>query len=209
MGDDSRKQTNRRYVSCAVVVVAYNGLPKVESRKGGVIGMTEILFRVKGPQGEAISNAAVLAAYPNETYLTGQTDSEGELRLELYRTDQKMKILVAGEGYLPLCTETVPENPQNVELEPSKDGRSGVLFTRSTGYIPGVSGRLNPHKDGYVYGDNIAINGRLAYPAVHFKIGEDLRLLDVYGVETTIRFIVAEGQFSLIEHTEPKAYKGE
>lgn len=191
------------------MVVAYNGLPKVESRKGGVIGMTEILFRVKGPQGEAISNAAVLAAYPNETYLTGQTDSEGELRLELYRTDQKMKILVAGEGYLPLCTETVPENPQNVELEPSKDGRSGVLFTRSTGYIPGVSGRLNPHKDGYVYGDNIAINGRLAYPAVHFKIGEDLRLLDVYGVETTIRFIVAEGQFSLIEHTEPKAYKGE
>ena len=84
-----------------------------------------------------------------------------------------------------------------------------LLFTRSTGYIPGITGRLNPHKDGYVYGDNIAINGQLAMPAAHFEIGEYLHLIDVYGVETTIRFLVVEGQFSLIEYTEPKAYAGE
>ena len=30
----------------------------------------------------------------------------------------------------------------------------------------------------------------------------------VYGVETTVRFLVVEGQFSLIEYTDPKAYAG-
>lgn len=171
--------------------------------------MPEVIIELKGTEGAAVPKAAVLAAFPNGTYVTGQTDAEGELRLDLYRIDQKMKILVAAEGYLPFCTETVPKNPQALELEPSKNGLRGVLFTRSTGYIPGVSGRLDPHKDGYVYGDNIAINGRLAHPAARFEIGEPLHLIDVYGVETTIRFIVVEGQFSLIEYTEPKAYGGE
>ncbi len=96
-----------------------------------------------------------------------------------------------------------------MELEPSKDDRKALLFIRSTGYIPGIEGRLNPHKDGYVYGDNIAINGKLAAPAAHFELGEPLHLLDVYGVETTIRFLVVGGQFSLIEYTEPTAYTGE
>ena len=45
--------------------------------------------------------------------------------------------------------------------------------------------------------------------AAHFTIGECLHLIDVYGVETTIRFLEVEGQFSLIEYTEPKAYSGE
>ena len=50
------------------------------------------------------------------------------------------------------------------------------------------------------------MNGRLAYPAAHFAIGECLHLIDVYGVETTIRFLEVEEEFSLIEYTEPKAY---
>ena len=72
-----------------------------------------------------------------------------------------------------------------------------------------LTGRLNPHKDEYVYGENIAINGQLAEPAAHFEIGEALHLIDIYGVETTIRFLVVEGQFSLIEYTDPKPYGGE
>ena len=74
--------------------------------------------------------------------------------------------------------------------------------------MPGIEGRLNPHKDGYVFGDNLAINGRVANPAAPFKIGESLHLIDVYGVETTIRFLVVEGEFSLIEYTEPRAFGG-
>ena len=173
--------------------------------------MTEVVFQAKEPRGEVVRGAAVLAAYPDGRYLTGQTDAEGECRLDLYRTDQEMKVLAAAEGHMPFHTTVVPGTSETVhmDLEPSKEARKAALFTRSTGYVPGISGRLNPHKDGYVFGDNIAINGRLANPAAHFEIGEALHLIDVYGVETTIRFLVVEGEFSLIEYTDPKAYGGE
>ena len=172
--------------------------------------MPEVVFQAKERGGEAVRGAAVLAAYPDGRYLTGHTNSEGECRLDLYRTDQEMKVLVAAEGHMPFHTKVVPETsePVRLELEPSTKERKAALFTRSTGYVPGIEGRLNPQKDGYVYGDNIAINGRLANPAAPFEIGESLHLIDVYGVETTIRFLVVEGEFSLIEFTEPKAFGG-
>ena len=173
--------------------------------------MTDVVFEVKDDRGMAVSGAAILAAYPDGRYRTGQTGGDGTCRLDLYRTDQQMKVLVAAEDYMPFHDTVVLGQRETValKLEPSEGERKAALFTRDAGYIPGVSGRLNPHKDGYVYGDNIAINGRLAHPAARFEIGEDLHLIDVYGVETTIRFLVVEGQFSLIEYTQPKAYGGE
>lgn len=173
--------------------------------------MADVIFQIKTQDGATVQKAEVLAAYPDGRYRTGLTDSDGRCRLNLYRVDQKMKVLIAAEGHLPFHTTVVPGESGLVplELEPSKDDRKALLFTRSTGYIPGIEGRLNPHKDGYVYCDNIAINGKLATPAAHFELGKPLHLLDVYGVETTIRFLVVEGQFSLIEYTEPKAYAGE
>ena len=122
-----------------------------------------------------------------------------------------MKFLVAAEGHLPFHDSVVPGKSETIPLKliPSTKERKAVLFTRSTGYIPGITGRLDPHQDGYVYGENIAINGRLANPAARFEIGKALHLIDVYGVETTIRFLVVEGQFSLIEYTDPKPYGGE
>ena len=173
--------------------------------------MPDVIFEINGSQGEPIQGAAVLAAYPSGVSVRGQTNVKGECPLHLYRTDQDMTVLVAAEGYLPFHTILMTGDSARVhlKLEPSKEGRKAMLFDKSTGYIPGIEGRLNPHKDGYVYGDNIAINGRLATPAAHFKIGEPLHLVDVYGVETTIRFLVVEGQFSLIEYTEPTAYAGE
>ena len=153
----------------------------------------------------------MLVAYPNGTYLTGESDAKGECRLDLYRTDQEMKVLVAADDHLPFHETLVPEKQETIPLtlEPSTKRRKSLLFTSSAGYIPGISGRLNPHKDGYVYGDNLAINGQLATPAAHFVIGEPISIIDVYGVETTIRFLVVEGQFSLIEYTEPESYEGE
>ena len=172
--------------------------------------MADVAFEIKTNEGAAVRGAAVLAAYPDGRYITGQTDADGKCRLNLYRTDQEMKVLVAADSHLPFHKAIIPGESEivSVELAPSKDDRKALLFTRSTGYIPGIEGRLNPHKDGYVYGDNIAINGRLATPAAHFTKGERLHLIDVYGVETTIRFLEVEGQFSLIEYIEPKAYSG-
>ena len=151
-----------------------------------------------------------LVAYPNGTRRTGQTDAQGEWRLDLYRTDHRLTFLAAAPGYLPLA-DTVPPKPGptvTYRLKDSTDGREGLLFTAGTGSIPGIEGRLNPINDDgslYLYTDNIAINGSVLHPAP-LKIGEDLHLMDVYGVETTIRFLVLTSQFSLIEYTKPQAY---
>ncbi len=172
--------------------------------------MADVVFQIKAHGGAPVKGAAVLVAYPDGRYLTGQTHADGKFQVDLYRTDQAMKVLVAAEGHLPYC-QTLSKISEivSIGLEPSKDDRKAVLFIKNTGYIPGITGRLNPDKDGYVYADNIAINGRLAIPAVHFKLGEALHLIDVYGVETTIWFLAVEGQYSLIEYTEPKAHAGE
>lgn len=173
--------------------------------------MSGFLLETKSSEGAPVTGAAVLVAYPNGTYLTGTTDANGECWFSLYRTDQPMTVLAAAPGYLPYKTTIRPQVAEAVllDLVPSKDDRRSLLFTKSTGYIPGVEGRLNPHKDGYVYAENIAINGRLATPAIHFDLEEPLHLIDVFGVETTVRFLEVEGQFSLLEYTEPKAFAGE
>ena len=172
--------------------------------------MTDLTLEIRAQGGALVHGASLVAAYPNGTYLTGRTGADGKCRLKLYRADQKMTVLVAADGYLPFHTTVVPAESSvvSLEIETSKDDRKGLLFTRRTGYIPGISGCINPDKEGYVYGDNIAINGQLATPAAQFKIGECLHLIDVYGVETTIRFLVVEGEFSLIEYTKPTAYAG-
>ena len=173
--------------------------------------MVAVRFRLISPSGIPVGGAATLVAYPNGTRRTGRTNAQGEWRVDLYRTDQSLTFLAAAPGYLPLST-TVPPKPNptiTYRLEDSTKGREGVLFTSSTGYIPGLEGRLNPINDDgslYVYADNIAINGKVLHPAP-FQIGEALHLLDAYGVETTIRFLMVTRQFSLIEYTKPKTYE--
>lgn len=170
--------------------------------------MPDVTFRLRSPEGAAVAGAAILAAYPNATYRTGRTGADGEWSVDLYRTDQEMTVLAAAQGHLPLCETVKPDEAVvDLVLTPSTDGRSSVLFTKTTGHIPGIEGRLNPINDGrtYVYADNIAINGKVANPAA-FEVGDPLHLIDVYGVETEIRFIVVTAQFSLIEYTEPRPF---
>ena len=123
--------------------------------------MADVVLEIKTTKGADVRGAEVLVAYPDGRYLTGQTDADGKCHLNLYRTDQEMKVLVAAEGYLPFHKTIVPGKSEivPVELESSKDDKRALLFTRNIGYIPGIEGRLNPDKGGYVYGDNIAING--------------------------------------------------
>jgi hypothetical protein len=154
----------------------------------------------------------VLLAYSNGTYLTAKTNETGKCEFELYRTDDQMNLLVAAEGHRASRREGVPaiglmESGGVVELEPSMDALNSILFTKSTGYIPGIDGRVNPinHNGTYLYADNIAVDGLLARPA-HFKMGERLNLIDVHGMQTTLRFLEVGAQFSLIEYTTPAPY---
>ncbi len=180
--------------------------------------MHKVYLEAKGPDGQPIEGATVLAAYPDGRSLSGKTDSDGHFLLRLYRTDLEMTVLAAAEGYLPFQLKTVPGDRECVlvELEPSPDDRRAALFTKSAGHLKGLSGRIEPirdpyaypGKDGYLYADNIAIDGTLTPPAIPFIEGQRFEFLDIYGVETMVRFLVVRGQFSLIEYTEPTAFQG-
>jgi hypothetical protein len=185
----------------------------------------EVTFQLTTPDGEPASGD-LLAAYPDGRYLTGQTRG-GVVSLKLYRTDVQMTVLAAADGCLPFHADVTPGEAQTVTLDilPSPDDRQALIFTprgpkasayhftRSTGYIPGIEGRLRPHREAdgrhCLYTDNIAVNGQAWYPCTPFEVGDPLELLDVYGVETTVRFLVVEEQFSLVEYTVARTYDGE
>ena len=162
--------------------------------------------------GPPIEGAMLFLAYSNGTYLTGKTDAQGECEFDLYRSDDRMSLLVAAEGHMACHRVGIPAtclmaNGSVIELDAVKESSNSILFTKSTGYIPGIDGRLNPinHNGTYLYADNIAVNGRLARPA-NFKVGEYLDLVDVHGMQTTVRFLEVGPQFSLLEYTTPKPY---
>ncbi len=91
--------------------------------------MPDVLFLVKTRGGVTIPRAALLAAYPNGTYRTGQTDTDGKCQLDLYRIDREMKVLVAAEGHLPYHTDLIPgeSNVIPLELDPSMDDKKALL----------------------------------------------------------------------------------
>jgi len=172
--------------------------------------VTKVAFRLLTPHGRGVSGASVLMSYLNGTYRTDRTGEDGACTFDLYRTDQPVTVLAAAEDHLPLRAMVELEGETSVTLTmlPSVNRRRSLLFTKSTGHIPGVEGRLNPINDcgrTYVYADNIAINGQVANPA-QFEIGETLQLVDAYGVATELRFLEVGPQFSLLEYTEPRPY---
>ena len=78
-----------------------------------------------------------------------------------------------------------------------------MIFPKGTGYLPGLSGRLNPIRDTrdrtYLYASNIAINEGKQQP-VHFMPGEDLRLTDADGRELLVRIVEIIGRSALVEY---------
>ncbi len=80
-----------------------------------------------------------------------------------------------------------------IKLE-NKNNIGSVIFSRGTGYIKGLEGRLNPILDTfgrtYMYAENVAINGGMLQP-VDFNIDEAIYLEDSKGnvAQIIIRFI--------------------
>ena len=89
-----------------------------------------------------------------------------------------------------------------IEMQSLPNG-GAVIFPEGTGYLPGLSGRLNPKRDTldrtYLYASNIAINKGEQQP-VHFMPGEDLRLTDADGRELMVRIMAIIGRSTLVEY---------
>lgn len=158
--------------------------------------------------GKPLEGATVLALFPNKTWKRAVTDAHGEAQLELHSAELPMTVFAASEGCAAhVESGWVPaERALAVELAEAPAGGSAV-FDESTGYLPGLAGRLNPIRDTrdrtYLYADNIAINDGLQQP-VHFSPGtEQLRLEDSDGHVLLVTVTAIEGRSSLLDYRRP------
>lgn len=155
--------------------------------------------------GSPLAGADVLALFPNHTWQRDRTDAEGEAHLKLHSVHLPMTVFVASEGCAAhLEREWMPaERALAVELGP-KDGGGSVVFAESTGYIPGLAGRLNPILDKnhrmYLYASNIAINGGQQQPVSFAPGKEELHLMDANGLSLLVRVVAIAGRSSLLEY---------
>ena len=125
-------------------------------------------------------------------------------QVNLHSTHFPMTVFAAATGYTAhLEHEWVPaQNPLTIEMHSLPEG-GAVIFPEATGYLPGLSGRLNPKRDNhdraYLYASNIAINEGKQQP-VHLMPGEDLRLTDANGRKLVVRIVEIVGRSALVEY---------
>ena len=154
--------------------------------------------------GQPLADAEVLTLFPNKTWKHTVTDVNGEARVDLHSVHLPMTVFAASEGFAAqLERDWVPsQRPLALDLVALPSGGS-VIFPEATGHVPGLSGRLNPHRDRfdrtYLYASNIAINQGKPQP-VHFTYGEDLRLTDAAGKEALVRILDVIGRSALLEY---------
>lgn len=154
--------------------------------------------------GEPLPGVEVLVLFPNKTWQRATTDENGEADLDLYTTHLPMTVYAAARGYVAgLEREWMPsQGGLLLELAALSDGGSAI-FSESTGYLPGLRGRLNPILDTsnrtYLYADNIAIQEGRQQP-VSFRLGKPIRLTDAFGVELSVTIVDMVGDSSLVEY---------
>ena len=152
--------------------------------------------------GKPLPGAAVLALYPNRTYLEAETDAFGHADFRLH-SRLPVTVFCAAAGYsAAVARDQQPNGPLSIGLEPATAGGS-VIIANGTGHVPGIRGRLNPildHLDRmYLYADNVAVNDGMAQP-VYFALDEPLRLTDAFGASATIWFRELLGKSCVLDY---------
>ncbi len=154
--------------------------------------------------GHPVPIVEILLLFPNKTWQQVRSDSSGQVQINLHTTDLPMTVYASAPGFAAYVKRNwVPSSgPLPIEMRVLPDGGS-VIFPGSIGYLPGLSGRLNPILDTshrtYLYATNIAINGGQQQP-VRFTFGEDLHLVDADGNELMVRIVDIIGDSVLIEY---------
>ena len=155
-------------------------------------------------RGVAVPGVELLVLLPNKTWKSATTDENGEAPVDLYSIHLPMTIFAAAPGFgAHLERDWVPtQGALAIEMQNLSNG-GAVIFPEASGYLPGLSGRLNPKRDShdriYLYASNIAINEGKQQP-VHCLPGEDLRLTDANGSELIVRIVAIIGRAALVEY---------
>jgi hypothetical protein len=164
---------------------------------------TDLTITVHSDSGQPVSGAQVLTVAPNGTYVDGLADAEGIATLRL-PARQLVTVYAAHSASVPaLILNHDPARDLDVIL-PRAAGVGSLIFSAGTGYVPGLTGRLNPIRDGvgetdrhYLYADNISINNQSHQPCP-FAPGQPLALEDAQGARAIVTILSVIGRSSLI-----------
>ncbi|WP_421477657.1 toll/interleukin-1 receptor domain-containing protein [Agrobacterium tumefaciens] len=169
-------------------------------------GSSDFVVTVRDDEGSAILGCQITLQADNGTFVDAETDDNGIARFQL--AVRRPSILLASHSMFPAVfyENLDPDGGMTVTL-PRTDNIGSVTMA-STGYIPGLKGRLNPILDTsnrtYLYADNIAIAGGVNQPAT-FKLNEPLELEDADGVIVYMTVKHIASRVSLIQFTrQPK-----
>ena len=154
--------------------------------------------------GRPVVGVKLLVLFPNKTWKAATTDENGEAQVNLHSTYLPMTVFAAAPSYAAhLKHAWVPDQGAlTIELKSLPNG-GAEIFPNGTGYLPGLSGRLEPIRDPldriYLYASNIDINEGKQQP-VPFSLGKDLHLTDADGRELMVRIVEIVGRSALVEY---------
>lgn len=156
--------------------------------------------RLLDEQHGGISGATAFLQAENGTILKAvETDAGG------YEFDVKVRrhyrLLAAHPDY-PGVVHDVLDPAADLTITIPKQNGLGSVLIESSGYIPGLKGRLNPILDSvnrtYLYADNIAIDGGKNQPST-FSLGEEIELEDADGTVMLVVFKHIAARVSLAQ----------
>jgi hypothetical protein len=160
--------------------------------------------RVVSSDDTPIQGATVVAIADNSTTKTSSSSLEGVAEIAI-PTRRLYQLLVAHQTFPGAVIRSWdPIDDVSVTLFITES--TGSVICETTGYIPGLEGRLNPILDTsnrmYLYADNIAINGGQHQPAT-LQLNVPIELEDSNGVVMQVRVLHIQGRTSLLEYVRP------
>lgn len=166
------------------------------------LGSSDFEVTIKDDEGSPISGCQLTIQASNGTVVSARTDDEGIARFHL--NVRRPSTLLASHPTFPAAFYENLDPDGRLTLTLPRTDNVGSVTIESTGYIPGLKGRLNPILDTssrtYLYADNIAIAGGVAQPAT-FKVNEPLELEDADGVIVFMTVKHIASRVSLIQFT--------
>jgi hypothetical protein len=152
-----------------------------------------------------IQNVQIVLSAANGTYLQKDTDANGFAEFAI-KTRREYSVLIAHPDY-PSCLVEKYDPNVDLQITLNKVDNIGSIIIQSTGYIPGLEGRLNPILDSanrtYLYADNISINDSKTQP-VDIALNQPLTLEDSQGVIMNLIFRFINGSTTcLLDYIKP------
>lgn len=167
---------------------------------------TEAVVQVSDDDGNPLEGVSVTALADNNTFKDSVSDGLGVAKF-VFPTRRRTLVLLAH-----------PNRPGAIfpNWDPIEDLRAtlpasentGSVICHSTGYIPGLAGRLNPILDTrggmYLYADNIAVRDGEQQPA-KFEVGVPFKLEDSNGVVMQVTVVQIRGRTSLLQYVRSRS----